>query len=69
LNGPVPSRILSQIAVAKKVGVDSTPTFLIGRLDSPDTVRVVYRIRGTSPYATFAKVLKELVTSAKTATS
>ena len=59
LAGTTIPRIRLQMKEAERAGVTSTPTFLIGRVESSQSVRVMYRIRGTQPYSTLARVLKD----------
>jgi protein-disulfide isomerase len=44
------------VRVAKGIGINGTPTFLIGRREG-DSLRVVRRIGGAQPYAAFAAAI------------
>lgn len=55
--GTTLSRLRQQTDIAKSSGVESTPTFFIGRVES-STVHATTRILGAQPYETFALVLK-----------
>jgi protein-disulfide isomerase len=61
LEGGATSRIKADQAEAGRLGVQSTPIFLIGRVDSNGTIRVTKRINGAAPYETFKATLKELL--------
>lgn len=63
LAGATLPRIRTQMAEAARSGVTSTPTFLIGRIESPQSVRVLYRMRGAQPYSNFARALKDALAS------
>jgi protein-disulfide isomerase len=62
LAGAMLPRIRTQMAEAARAGVSSTPTFLIGRIESPGTVRVLYRLRGAQPYPVFVRALEDALT-------
>lgn len=55
-----PSNIRSQISNAARLGVTSTPTFFIGRIESNGQVRVLRRIAGAQPFPVFKDVLEHL---------
>jgi protein-disulfide isomerase len=55
--------VRSDLAAATKSGIDSTPTFLIGRIND-GVVSVSVRILGAEPESTFARVLDELLKDA-----
>jgi protein-disulfide isomerase len=59
LTGSMLPRIRNQVGQADQAGVTSTPTFLIGRLESSGKVQIMFRIRGSAPYATFAAALND----------
>jgi protein-disulfide isomerase len=61
--GSMLSRIRMQGGLADQAGVTSTPTFFIGRLASPGKIQVLFRIRGTTPFATFASALNDALAS------
>jgi protein-disulfide isomerase len=57
------SRIRAQIGIGQAAGVNSTPTFFVGRFETSRTVRVLYRLNGAQSYALFAYALKEAIQS------
>lgn len=61
LDEGVSARIKDDQAEAGRLGVQSTPIFLIGRVDSNGTIKVTKRINGAAPYETFKATLKELM--------
>jgi protein-disulfide isomerase len=61
LTSGITSRIKADQDEAGRLGVQSTPIFLIGRLDSNGTIKVIKRINGAAPYETFKATLKELM--------
>jgi protein-disulfide isomerase len=61
LEGGGTSRIKVDQTEASRLGLQSTPVFLIGRVDSNGTIKVTKRINGAAPYETFKATLKELM--------
>lgn len=61
LDGGAVARIKEDQAEASRLGLQSTPIFLIGRIESNGTVKVTRRINGAAPYETFKATLKELL--------
>jgi protein-disulfide isomerase len=61
LDGGAAAQIKEDKAEASRLGVQSTPIFLIGRVDSKGTIKVTKRINGAAPYETFKAALKELL--------
>ena len=55
--GTMLPKIRGQVDVGRRSGVNSTPTFFIGRLDS-GTVHAATRLLGTQSYKAFAAALK-----------
>lgn len=53
------ARIRADIAEAARLGIQSTPTFLIGRRRSDGSVDVVARINGAVPYSAFKALLAQ----------
>src|SRR5262245_21987324 len=51
------SAIRNDIAEGKRLGVSSTPTFLIGRASKGDDVRIMTRVRGSQAYSAFESAL------------
>jgi len=58
-----------QVAGAERLGVSSTPTFLIGARGQDGMIHVLTRIRGAYPYEVFEGALEEVLASAKQAAS
>jgi protein-disulfide isomerase len=54
-----PSRLETEIAANKELGIGSTPTFVLGEFASDDTVLVRRRINGAQPFETFKKAIEE----------
>ncbi len=54
------SVIDAQAVAAADLGVASTPTFFIGRVESDGQVRVIHRIAGALPFAVFRGVIDRL---------
>ena len=57
--GDVLAEIKQDQDEARRLGVESTPTFLIGRFQSDGTIKVTKRINGAVPYETFKATLKD----------
>jgi predicted DsbA family dithiol-disulfide isomerase len=49
--------------MAQRAGVASTPSFLIGRIEAPGSLRVLYRLQGTRPYPMLVSVLEDVLAS------
>jgi len=62
LNGAsIESRLMTDLAAARRLSITATPTFFIGRINSDkQTVELVKRINGAQPYQTFERVLASL---------
>jgi protein-disulfide isomerase len=54
------SKISDDQAEAKRLGINSTPTFLIGELQPGDQVRVLKTIRGAHPFDVFKIALDQV---------
>lgn len=65
LAGTTVWKIRQQMAVASAAGINSTPTLLIGQIESPGTIRVKYRFRGVPRYEELARTLKNALDSAR----
>lgn len=61
LEGGALPRIKQDQAEAGRLGVQSTPIFLIGRIESNGTIKVTKRINGAAPYETFKATLREFM--------
>ncbi len=46
---------------AKQLGVNSTPTFFLGVTQSDEMVKIVTRLKGAQPYASFKRALADAV--------
>ncbi len=55
------SAIDAEMREASRLGVSSTPTFLLGRRDRNGAVRLSSRLSGAAPYATFKDALEALL--------
>ena len=54
-------RIDADLAVARKLGITSTPTFLLGQKEADGTIRVFKRLAGAQPFLTFRQAIDPLV--------
>ncbi len=63
LGGEARTALEAQAALAQRAGVASTPSFLIGRIEPPGSLRVLYRLRGTRPYPMLEDVLEHVLAS------
>lgn len=61
LGGKLRPLVSSDLDLAKKVGVQNTPTFLIGTVNPDGTVRVTKRIVGAQPVEVFRQALQEMI--------
>jgi protein-disulfide isomerase len=57
---PVSTRVLSEAQEARRLGIASTPTFLIGTRTSDGRVRVAERLSGALPYPVFRAVVERV---------
>jgi protein-disulfide isomerase len=64
----VVSKVKSDVAEAKRLGINSTPTFFVGRVQPDGAVNLMLKISGAQPADVFAKAVQE-VRSAKVAQS
>lgn len=55
-----PAKVASQVSNAARLGVTSTPTFFVGRIESNGRLRVLRRIAGAQPFPVFKDVLEHL---------
>jgi protein-disulfide isomerase len=61
LGGKFRSMVTSDVELAKRVGVQSTPTFLIGIVNPDGSVRVTKKITGAQPADVFRNALKGMI--------
>jgi len=61
LNGAKAEKVKADIAEASRFGVNSTPTFFIGKLTKDGQFKALRRISGAQPYAVFEKELKAIL--------
>ena len=61
LGGEVSAKVRADMAAGMKLGVTGTPTFFIGRLEKPGSVRVSQRISGAAPLASFTEAIDKLL--------
>ena len=59
------SRIESDIAEATRLGIATTPTFVLGMRHANGDIQIVSRINGAQPYSVFRDALNELVVEAR----
>ncbi len=55
-----PLKVRAEISAAARLGVHSTPTFFVGRLEANEQVRVLWRIAGAQPFPVFKGVVEVL---------
>lgn len=55
--------LTAEMEEGRRLGVQATPTFFIGRVEQEGQVRLLRRIRGAQTYETFAKALTTLLKS------
>jgi protein-disulfide isomerase len=61
LGGKFRPQVTSDMELAKRMGVQNTPTFLIGVMNPDGTVRVTKKITGAHPADVFRQALKGMV--------
>jgi protein-disulfide isomerase len=54
-------KVRADRAEGVRLGVNSTPTFFIGTVSDNGSVRLIKRVRGSQPYATFKEHLEEVL--------
>jgi protein-disulfide isomerase len=59
-NGMITKKIRAQQAEAQRLGINATPTFVLGRIDRNGRVQVARRIVGGHPIAVFRDALQGL---------
>ena len=62
LAGGMASKIKSDVEEGRRLGVDSTPTFFVGRVLPDGKIRLIRRIEGAQPYETFKAQIDDLRT-------
>lgn len=64
--GGTGDRVRADLAIGLKAGINGTPTFFIGIVDSAGkSVKVVRTIRGAQPYAAFKAAIDAVLAEAK----
>jgi protein-disulfide isomerase len=63
LDGELSARIKAEQSEAKALGVSTTPTFMIGRVQADGSVSLMKRVTGAVPYDTLKQVLDGIVRS------
>ena len=58
LNGRMRARIEAEQADGNRLGITTTPTFLVGRIRADGHVTLVTRVTGAQPYDTFKSVIE-----------
>ena len=61
LSGGKAEKVKADTAQASRFGVNSTPTFFIGKLTKNGEMKALRRISGAQPYAVFEKQLNEIL--------
>jgi predicted DsbA family dithiol-disulfide isomerase len=61
------AEVAKEKAEATRLGLESTPVFLIGVADKSGTIRVVRKINGAQPVDVFTAALEEVVTTSASA--
>ncbi|MGH9238122.1 MAG: DsbA family protein [Vicinamibacterales bacterium] len=61
LSGAKAEKIRGDMAEASRFGVNSTPTFFIGKLTKDGQMKALRRISGAQPYAVFERQLNEIL--------
>jgi predicted DsbA family dithiol-disulfide isomerase len=64
-SGKYASEIRNDIGEARRAGVRSTPTFLLGFVQADGMVKATKMILGAKPYAAFKQAIEELLASKK----
>jgi predicted DsbA family dithiol-disulfide isomerase len=58
LSGPARVKIRDDLAEAQRLGLNSTPSFILGVAQPDGRVLIATKIRGAQPYEVFEKALK-----------
>ena len=66
MGGRMAARVRQDVDDAARLGADSTPSFFIGQVQPSGKVRLLRRISGSLPYATFKGVLQGLLATPAT---
>jgi len=61
MTGEKSSRVREDIALGKRLGISSTPTFFVGRVGQSGEVTLLRKIHGAQPYAVFKSAIEELL--------
>jgi protein-disulfide isomerase len=61
LSGAKAEKVRADMAEASRLGVNSTPTFFIGKLTKDGQMKALRRIAGAQPYAVFEKELNKIL--------
>jgi protein-disulfide isomerase len=61
LSGAKAEKVKADMAQASRFGVNSTPTFFIGKLTKNGQMKALRRISGAQPYAVFEKQLNKIL--------
>jgi protein-disulfide isomerase len=54
-------QVIMDKSEAKKLGINATPTFLVGLIDASGQVQVLRKLNGALPFEIFAATLKEII--------
>jgi protein-disulfide isomerase len=59
------SEIRKELDEARKIGIGSVPTFLLGYIESEENVKVVKSLRGCQPYSDYKEMIEGLLSVQK----
>jgi protein-disulfide isomerase len=68
MNGEATARVRQDVAEARALGINGTPTFLFGTVEPKGLLKVVRRESGAIPTDAFSGILEELLHSVATST-
>ena len=57
------ARVSADQAYGARLGVVSTPTFVVADVQADGTLRLLAKIEGVRPYSTFASMLEEALSA------
>ena len=58
------TEIRKEVEEARKLGVNSVPTFLLGYIESEGKVKILKSVRGVKPYTVYKEAIEEVLKSA-----
>jgi protein-disulfide isomerase len=60
-DGSTVGKVLSDLAEGRRIGVDATPTFFLGRIRDDGSIDVTERLNGAPPFDEFDRAIKRLL--------